>query len=147
MSEAEVRTMMAAQASGGDDYQSQTGRAVDGRPAPKVIGDGKPAGERTREVVIHGHAYTFALPKAHQLMQVVVEARRRRDGDDSGVAEIAAYQQMVDMILGYLPDEQADDLRARLDDPHGPVDADDIIETFRYLQAEAAGRPTSEQSD
>ena len=139
-----MEQLRSADGDGGVDY-GHTVRPVDdgGRPA-KVVGGSDAGAARYRDVVVHGVSYRFTLPKAYHLLRVVRQAQARGEGD--GAADLAAFDLLLDTVLGCLDAGQADAFRGRLDAADDPLDVGDVIEVFQYLQAEATGRPTGGQS-
>ena len=102
---------------------------------PVIISTRRQAGEkpRTKTVVIDGEEFTFARQKAYPLFKALEGAK----------GEIEQFDRVEAWLFGALPDEQAERLRERLEDPEDDLDVPHLVEVFQSLVQGVASRPTT----
>ena len=101
----------------------------------------KPRPTRTLEFRVGEETYVFAVPKSYGLVAAVRAAQAGASGD--GQAEVAMFDRIEGWLFNAMVPEQAERLKARLEDPEDDLDTPHILEIFQELVKAASDRPSS----
>lgn len=106
--------------------------------------------ETTRPVGKHipfrigGKVYAFKQPKVHGLLAVVKRIQANKGRDDQAAAGVAMFDEVERWLFRCMDEDDAAELRARLEDDDDEVDVEHISQVFQTLVGKASGkRPTS----
>lgn len=102
--------------------------------------DVKPKPTRTLTFQIGEDAYTFKVPKSYGLVAAVRAAQSGAGGD--GQAEVAMFDRIEAWLFDSMPEGQAEQLKARLEDPDDDLDTEHVLEIFQELVKAASDRPS-----
>ena len=106
---------------------------------PVIISTQRKAGDkpRTKTVVIDGEEFVFERQKAYPLFKALETAK----------GEIKQFEKVEAWLFGALPEDQAERLRKRLEDPEDDLDVPHLVEVFQGLVQGVADRPTTRSRD
>lgn len=97
--------------------------------------------ERERQVVefdVDGEQFTFTPPKRAGLIASVVSTV----GLNRVSTETDSVRDLLNWLGEGLPDDQAERILARLNDPDDDFDLDTVNEIARYVLGQSSNRPT-----